>query len=338
MPSKNELVGGYASDSLRTVISLFLCSAAKKILGFLCRFSPRVRSSVDNGLTVFAFHDVSDCPSEFADQFGLAVSPTTFERQIKWIKANFELIHPAALLANEPLPSRSAVITFDDGYRGTFDNGLTILKRLGVPSIIFLNMQAVSRRTPVLSAIACFLDRYEPNFAEFCKQSGLQRPFHLTLNPSFFKTYQHRYGEINYSAVEQFQGAFADLNTLQKWDKNPLVCYGNHLFEHWNAAALSVDELRAQYLDNENALSVFANTVNLFAFTNGQPITCFSQRDVDVLRSLGVGKAFSTAGGVNAGIDQFLLGRIAISESDNDSARLWFRVGRAVFHRETFLS
>lgn len=309
-------------------------AAAKKSLGFLARFLPRVQHSVDNGLTVFTFHDVSDRPSEFAGQFGLVVSTTTFERQIQWIKANFEVIHPSMILAGEALPRRAALITFDDGYRGTFENGLSILERLGVPSIIFLNMQAVLSGVPVLSAIACFLDRYEPDFVEFCKQSGLQKPFHLTLNPRVFEEYRQRHGDINHALVTQFQGEFADLNLLKQWSESPLVCYANHLFEHWNAAALSPDELRAQYVNNEAALSGFANTVNLFAFTNGQPVTCFSRENVELIRSLGAGKAFSTAGGVNRDANQFLLGRVALCESDNDAAGLWFRIGRAVFHRD----
>lgn len=334
MLPENELPSGRDFRSSWAGTRSLVRIGLKRMLGSAVRFLPRVQRSIDKGLTVFAFHDISDSPSEFASQFGLVVSTTTFERQIQWIKANFEVIHPSAILASEPLPSRAAMITFDDGYRGTFENGLPILERMGVPSIIFLNMQAVLSGTPVLSATACFLDRYEPNFKEFCEQRGLRKPFHLTLNPRVFAEYLNRHGDINYSVVTQFQGPFADLSLLQKWDASPLVRYGNHLFEHWNAAALSPEELRAQYLDNEIALSRFANMENLFAFTNGQPITCFSQQDVEMLQLLGAGKVFSTAGGVNRDARRFLLGRIALCESDNDATRLWFRIGRAVFHRD----
>lgn len=334
MLPENELRGGRESRSSRANVRSSFRIGLKKMLGSVVRYLPHVQRSIDKGLTVFAFHDISDSPSEFGRQFGLVVSTTTFERQIQWIKANFEVIHPSMILTSEPLPSRAAMITFDDGYRGTFENGLPILERMGVPSIIFLNMRAVLDGTPVLSATACFLDRYEPNFSEFCEQRGLRKPFHLTLNPSVFDAYLNSHGDINHSLVTQFQGPFADLSLLQQWCASPLVCYGNHLFEHWNAAALSPDELSSQYLDNETALSGLANTVNLFAFTNGQPVTCFSQQDVEVLHSLGAGKVFSTAGGVNRNARQFLLGRVALCESDNDAAGLWYRIGRAIFHRD----
>jgi hypothetical protein len=223
------------------------------------------------------------------------------------------------------------MVTFDDGYLGTFESGLPILEQMGIPSIVFLNMGPVLGKTPLLSATACYLDIYEPNFATFCKQVGLQRPFHLNLNPGLFKEYLNCYGDIDYSLVTKFQGTFADLDILQRWNTSPFVCFGNHLFEHWNATALSSEELRLQYLNNEAALLRFANKINMFAFTNGQPIICFDQCDIETIHSLGAGKIFSTVGGVNHNYHQFLLGRIALCELDNNSAALWFRIGRAVF-------
>lgn len=330
MLSENELPPRCVTRTSRACMSSAFRVMVKKILGFLTKFLPRVQHSIDKGLTVFAFHDVSNTPSEFAKRYGLVVSTEIFERQIQWIKANFEIIHPSMILGEMPLPKRAAVITFDDGYRGTFENGLPVLERLGVPSIIFLNMQPILLGTPVLSAMACFLDDYVPDFAQFCRRSGLVAPFHLSLNPTVWDDYQREHASVNLTAVQKFQGAFADSAALLRWDKHSLVSYGNHLFEHWNAAALSPEELRDQYLRNEAALSGFAARVNLFAFTNGQPDTCFSKRDLALLKSMGAGRVFSTAGGVNQASEGFLLGRVALCESDKDENLLWFRIGRAV--------
>jgi len=332
MPPENGLPVGRDFRPARAGMNSLFRVTAKKALGLLARFLPRVRHSIDNGLTVFVFHDVSNRSSQFAVRYGLVVSNETFERQIQWIKANFELVHPSAILSDEPLPKRSAVITFDDGYRGTFENGLPILERLGVPSLIFLNMQPILLGTPILSAMVCFLDGAVPAFAKFCRQARLEPPFHLSLNPRVWEEYKREHGDIDMSAVGKFQGEFADLGTLRRWDGHPLVCYGNHLFEHWNAAALSSEELEDQYLHNEAELSSFSGRVNLFAFTNGQPDSCFSTRDVALLKSLGAGRVFSAAGGVNPDKKEFLLGRVALCESDNTVSMLWFRIGRAVFN------
>lgn len=330
MQFKNIRLRFATFPALTSRANSLLRSIFKNFVGILIRFSPYIRRSIDGGVTVFTFHNVTNSPSEFAKRYGLAISTQIFEAQILWIKENFEIIHPSMILTAKRLPKRAAVITFDDGYLGTFENGLPILNRLNVPSIIFLNMQPILSGFPILSAIVCFLDDLTPDFGVFCRNHGLQSPFHLSMSPEVWGHYQHKLGSINIDQVSEFQGAFADLDTLLQWDSHPLVEYGNHLFEHWNAAALPLLELENQYLSNEAALSRFSSTVNLFAFTNGQPNTCFSSREILLLKSLHAGKVFSTAGGVNMDKQDFLLGRIALNQSDNTSSGLWYRVGRAI--------
>jgi peptidoglycan/xylan/chitin deacetylase (PgdA/CDA1 family) len=274
---------------------------------------------------------VSDHPSRFAKEYGLAVSRETFRHQVSWIRSHFDIIHPAAVLSETPLPERAAIISFDDGFLSSFENGLPILAKLGVPSIVFLNMQAILEKKPILSAVACFLNRYVPEFFYFSKSVGLLPPYHLTLSPSILDSFQKDYGSVDKDAVLDYQGKFADLRTVKDWNDKDLVVYGNHLFDHWNASALSIEEFEEQYTKNEIALSQLANSINLFSFTNGQPGTCFSDREVDLLKKLGAGKLFSAAGGINRDVSNYLLGRITLGENDKDEDHLWFRIGRAVF-------
>ncbi len=97
-------------------------SAIKKTLGFSFRFVPEVRRALERSLTVFVFHEVSDHPSEFAKQYDLAISTRTFRRQICWIQSNFNVVHPTDLLRGMRLPNRAALISFDDGFLGSFEN------------------------------------------------------------------------------------------------------------------------------------------------------------------------------------------------------------------------
>ena len=112
-------------------------------------------------------------------------------------------------------------------------------------------------------------------------------------------------------------------------DKN-VVVYGNHLFDHWTASALSIEEFEAQYKRNECALSQLDNSVELFSFTNGQPGICFSNREVDLLKVMGARKIFSSAGSVNHDASKYLLDRVSFSESDKDENHFWFKIGLAV--------
>lgn len=300
----------------------------KKELGRGVRFIPQVRRALKRGLTVFLFHEVSDQPSEFAEEYGLAVSTNTFQRQVSWIQSNFDIIHPADVFNETSIPQRAALISFDDGFRGVFENGLAILEKMGVPSIIFLNMQAILEQKPILSAIASFLNRYVPEFSDFSKSVGILPPFHLSLSPSILNSFEKYYGPVDKDAMLDYQGQFADLSMLKTWNNKDIVVYGNHLFDHWNAPALCTEEFEDQYKKNEVALSQLMNYVNLFSFTNGR----FSGREVDLLKQMGAGKVFSTAGGVNRDVSKYVLGRMSLYESDKDQNHLWFQIGRAALN------
>lgn len=303
----------------------------KKPLGFSFKFIPYINRALKNSLTIFVFHDVTDAPSMFSKEYGISVSLDTFHHQASWIKENFEVIHPSKLLDGSTIVNNAAIISFDDGFLGSFDNGLRILKRMGLPSVFFLNMKAVLEQTPILSATACYLSRYSPEFINFSENLGLSRPFHLTLNPSILKNFESQYGLIDQNAVIDYQGQFANIDTVKKWGDENCVVFGNHLFEHWNACALSTDELDEQYKKNEVALSQLENKINLFAFTNGQPETCYSQRDVDILGQLGAGRIFSASGGINNDAAKYLLGRLSLGEGERDEYKLWYRMGKIAF-------
>lgn len=308
-------------------------SLIRKTVGFSARHIPGIAGKLKQGLTVFVFHEVSDKPGRFASQYGLAVSLSTFRQQCQWIKYHYSVVHPADLLRSDSLPRQAAMISFDDGFLGTFENGLAILDELQLPSVVFLNMDAILNQNPIISATACYLANHVPQFRDFASSVHLMAPFHLTLTPSILKQYEESYGELDYDAILAYQGAFADSRILQEWDGHPLVVFGNHLFEHWNAVALSNEEFQNQYLKNEAALSQLKSHINLFAFTNGQPDLCFSEREVTVLALLGAGRVFSSYGGVNSSPENsFLLGRIGLSESDNDADRLFYRIARAALN------
>ena len=300
-------------------------------LGFVFSKLPRTVKGTSRSLTVFSFHDISDTPSKFTEKHGLCVSLNTFQFQCQWIKSNFNVVHPVDLVSGTELPLNAAMISFDDGFLGSFENGLSILEKLNLPSILFLNMGSISKKTPLISAVACYLEQSNPSFLDYAKKIGLRQPFHLTLSPSILSKFQDEYGCIDFNSVTQYQGHFADLEIVKKWDLKPLVCYGNHLYEHWNAIPLSEDEFEDQYEKNEKALKKLRSWVRLFAFTNGQPHTCFTGKNVNFLKEKGTAKAFSNFKGVNRNYKtDFLLGRVSFGPNDDNSSRLWFRVARAV--------
>ncbi len=310
-------------------------SAIKKSLGITFKSIPQFNRAIKHGLNIFSFHDVTDQPSNFAMEYGLAVSPEIFSRQVSWIQSNFNVIHPLDIINNKSLPLQAALITFDDGFLGSFNNGLAILKELNLPSVVFLNMKAIIEHKPILSAVICYLDRYVPQFSIYCKSKGLVPPFHLTINESILNDFEGQYGAVDNKAVIEYQGIFADLNIVKKWNDKNHVMFGNHLFDHWNSPALSCEELVDEYRRNEMALNQLDNAINLFAFPNGR----FSEREVGCLKKLGAFKVFTSADRVNLDARNYMLGRIFLHGTDYNINHLWFRIGNAMlsgFMKNTF--
>jgi peptidoglycan/xylan/chitin deacetylase (PgdA/CDA1 family) len=94
---------------------------------------------------VLTYHRVlpADALSPSDVSWPMAVSVETFTTQLKFIKANFDILHEADFLQwlksseiNES--QRFAVITFDDGWRDNYDYALPVLSEMNAPASLFV--------------------------------------------------------------------------------------------------------------------------------------------------------------------------------------------------------
>jgi peptidoglycan/xylan/chitin deacetylase (PgdA/CDA1 family) len=305
----------------------FLKEFLKSLIGLFFRLNPFFRLSLRKKLTIFVFHEVSDNQSKFLSHNNIAHTIDSFTKHINWIKKNFNVISPEYLTQNKTLPYYAAVISFDDGYLGAFDNGFKILEEKKIPAIVFINSKPLLKRKPSVAAIANYLETDE-DFLRFAEEESFESPFHLSVSPKLLGKFMksHNSEEIE-NAAYLFQGEVASYQTLKKWENNDLFFYGNHLYDHWNANALSSDEFKTEYKKNDEFLSQFKNYLNLFAFTNGKPETCFTQKHIDLLKSLTTKRVFSSSNGINKDLSNFLFGRLSTFDSDSTVNKLWFRLG-----------
>jgi peptidoglycan/xylan/chitin deacetylase (PgdA/CDA1 family) len=93
------------------------------------------------------YHDVADAPppgaSAGADAYRVSVA--AFRRQLDALAAcGVPARAPGAALRDAP--DRGFVVTFDDGWLGTFRGGLAELARRGWPGIVFVTRDFVGRR------------------------------------------------------------------------------------------------------------------------------------------------------------------------------------------------
>lgn len=308
-------------------------NSIKKIMatgiGLASCILPTLKRERKNGLTIFMFHEVTDTPSSFASRYGISISVKLFEKQIEWISSVYALIHPDQLqLSAECLPENAALITFDDGWAGTFKNALPVLEKKKIPSIIFLNMDAIENMTPLVPATISCLEK-ERSFVTFALDMKLSRPYYLSITPEILKRYEENNGREFVSNALLEQGEIADLETVRMWDGNPLVSYGNHMFNHWNTAVLSDDEVASEYSKNESLLKRYKSYTPIFAIPHGQWGACFGIREAKIVHNLGALKILAGCGSVNHHVDSLVLDRVNISADVSSPALLKFAVNRS---------
>jgi peptidoglycan/xylan/chitin deacetylase (PgdA/CDA1 family) len=90
---------------------------------------------------ILGFHKIGPAPGGWETWF--YVPQATFVGYLSFLKeAGWQVLDVAAFLRGlvEPdsLPERSALITFDDGYRSILEYGLPELRRFGYPAVMFV--------------------------------------------------------------------------------------------------------------------------------------------------------------------------------------------------------
>ncbi len=85
---------------------------------------------------ILTYHSISEGNSP------LQISPSLFAEQMQWLHDNARvasLTEVVSALANRsPLPERTVVLTFDDGFHDFYSCAAPVLRRLNLPATIFL--------------------------------------------------------------------------------------------------------------------------------------------------------------------------------------------------------
>lgn len=121
----------------KNILSAFLCWT-----GLL--YLVRKRSTNPNNLIILAYHRVMPEIDDFQfDNKLISATPSQFEWQVKYIKSNYNLIsfeHLALLRrSGQPVPERSIIITFDDGFDDNYLYAYPILKKHNAKASFFIS-------------------------------------------------------------------------------------------------------------------------------------------------------------------------------------------------------
>ena len=297
-------------------------------------FSPLGKFYAKNKLTIFVYHDISKNSSEFSYKYDLNIPPDIFEWQIDFINRNFNVISPDNLLARK-IPENAAIITFDDGFRSYFSTAIPILQKYTTPSIIFLNMAPIKGEIFWSGLITYLCDKFSDfhhHIVSSTKCDLNEKPLFLYCSRAIVNMYLEKKGKTFKEEVNEFVGEFATLKDLESVSSNNLVFFGNHLYNHDIPLLLSDDEILESYNKNELELKRFPNYRNIFAFPFGQPKTCYSKRQIELLIENGAKKVFSAYPIINSEVTAQYLHRIPLQNFNNTKSRIWFNILRAILN------
>ena len=281
---------------------------------------------VDDSVTVFVMHDITDEPARFTKESDIWLSKRLFKTQMEFVRENFNVISMPSLLKGD-VPSRAALITFDDGYAGIFKNALPILQEIGLPSTIFMNMSPVLGGEFWAERVA-YLCNEDPGFQQFLREqlgSPVSHPI-LHCTEELVDLYHQETGIDYLSSLPGYVAEYVSETDLEKSGDDPLVTLGNHSYVHYNVKNLTDETLTEQYEKNAYALSKFKQYLPVFAFPFGHRGLCFSPDQASYLLKMGAARLFTACPQPNPDPTARLLDRISLHMHHDTDNRLWFQV------------
>ncbi len=233
-------------------------------------------------LRAVLYHHITARLSPLVDWLAVSTAPAVFEAHLRKLARDYEIVSLDAVLSGN-LPRRPLLLTFDDGYRSFIDVALPILRRLGLPSVLFVTGACLDPSAVPLDNLLSYL----------CATVGLSRvgtaldpaagrpaTFPQLLDMVASLPYDRRL-RVGGELAERFEVDQARLRAeegifLEPADLNGLTAEGcevaNHTRSHIFCRSL-VDEASAHYELVEHARrleSLTGNPIRAFSFPYGR--------------------------------------------------------------------
>jgi biofilm PGA synthesis lipoprotein PgaB len=101
-----------------------------------------VASDVQHDVIAISYHDVRDDVDADIDADSTAVSSRKLAEQFEWLRKNgytpISITQLQNANAENPLPHKAVLLTFDDGYESTYNRVFPLLKLYGYPAVVAL--------------------------------------------------------------------------------------------------------------------------------------------------------------------------------------------------------
>lgn len=274
----------------------------------------------------------------------IVVTPTTFDRHLRFLKKYFRPLSATELLeylrAGRALPSRSCLITFDDGWHDNLLHAAPVLRQHGFPSLIFVATDHVGlqggfwqERMARLIYLGYIHRRLlDPVFRQL-DAANLEHLSEAEARPAIravideIKNKRVRDAERIVEELEISLAEHLPSNDLHQsgedqfltWDQmrvlqeTSMVEFGSHACSHAPLTSLPVENASEELRRSKAVLEATLNReVRYFAYPNGD---CNANVEA-LVRAAGYQLAFTTKhGAVDCQKPLLRLGRVSIHEA-----------------------
>lgn len=267
-----------------------------KKLGRELLFPVIIRCGAEKSLRLFSnkknlilnYHGVISNPKPDVTKNHLAVEQ--FEKHIKYLSKNFDLVTLEEVYSNKPASGRQIHITFDDGYKNNLTQALPVLKYYNAPSTIFISARALS--VPGYPLWYDFFDILISTigFASIKSKIISANIFPEIVNIDSYSAFKHYLKARNYEFKKKLidslnshlevQDAFNSINReywellsgneIETISKSGLMKIGSHTVNHSNLDSITPEEVQYEVSESKRLLESYSKqTLDSIAFPDG---------------------------------------------------------------------
>lgn len=271
------------------------------------------------------------------------VTPTVFESQIQYLASIARIIPLQEYLDHakerKPLPQKSIVITFDDGYKDNLTTAFPILQKYDVPATFFVSTGYIGTdKIKWEDQLSCLIRRSKVKVISLSIPSG-DVSFNISSEKDKFRAINALVGilsHLNQSEREQVLNELGEqlkvkcadqAGVMMTWDDvrqladTPGFSVGSHTVTHQHLTHISPDDARWEVTNSKEHLEKeIGRPVTSFSYPKGD----FNDDVIAAVQSAGYTSAGTIEYGQN-GIhsDPFRLRRVI---APNQSG-MWFSTG-----------
>lgn len=273
-----------------------------------------VRRAGSGGFQVLLYHRVGDS----GDPFLPALPAEVFEGQMRHLARHYRVLdlESATVAAQQrSLPPNAVVVTFDDGYRDVFTDAFPILRRHGLPAMVFLTTGAIGsgeilwhdRVFRAFSLTRVPELRFGPEGRSHVLRGAGDRSRVRDEILGYLKSLDEQprseqigllLEELEVEDVPRAPGLMLDWDEVREMERNGIT-FGSHTVSHPILSRVPEERVRRELEDSKTALErELERPARSFAYPNGQAAD-FNPTVTRLLAETGYRFAVTTIPGVN---------------------------------------